>query len=92
MLPPGGTLSAGQPANIVVQPLVNGLTPGVYQNGDVVVSDGSMRTVTVTAVAPGAQRPLLPRPRCTAPSVLKVVFTELSTGSRFRWGSRARLR
>jgi adhesin/invasin len=93
VLPPGGTLSAGQPATIVVQPRVDGLAPGVYQGTlTLSFSDGSMRTITivfvVTAGAPGGQA-TQPTPETTGaacPSLLKVVFTGLSTGSRVSVG------
>jgi len=88
VLPPGGTLTAGQPATIVVQPQVGALAPGVYQGTlTLSFSDGSMRTVTiifvVTAGAPGgpANQPAADAPAAACPSLLKVVFTALSTGT-----------
>ena len=88
VLPPGGTLSAGQPATIVVQPRVDGLAPGVYQGMlTLSFSDGSTRTATivfvVTAGPPGgkANRPIPETTAAACPSLLKVVFTALSTGS-----------
>jgi uncharacterized protein (TIGR03437 family) len=88
ILPPGGTVPAGGPATIVVQPLVDGLAPGVYQGTlTLSFSDGSMRTVTivfvVTAAAPSGQaaQSIADATAAACPSLLKVVFTELSTGS-----------
>jgi len=89
VLPPGGTVTAGGPATIVVQPMVAGLAPGVYQGTlTLSFSDGSMRNVTivfvVTAAAPGAgaaSQRIADATAAVCPSLLKVVFTEISTGS-----------
>jgi trimeric autotransporter adhesin len=88
VLPPGGTVTAGQPATIVVQPRVGGLAPGVYQGTlTLSFSDGSIRTVTVvfvvtaSASAVPASHTIADATGPACPSVLKVVFTELSTGS-----------
>ncbi len=88
VLPPGGTVTAGEPATIVVQPIVDGLAPGVYQGTlTLLFSDGSLRTVTivfvVTVATPGGQaaHSIAKATVAACPSLLKVVFTELSTGS-----------
>jgi uncharacterized protein (TIGR03437 family) len=88
VLPPGGTVTAGAPATIVVQPQINGLAPGIYQGIlTLSFSDGSARTVTivfvVTAGAPGGQarQSITETAAPACPSLLKVVFTQLSTGS-----------
>ena len=89
VLPPGGTVTAGEPATIVVQPIVDGLAPGVYQGTlTLSFSDGSTRTVTIVFVVTAARRADKRASRCdrdrraaACPSLLKVVFTELSTGS-----------
>ena len=95
-LPAGGTVTAGAPVNLVVQPIVDGLAPGVYQ-GTLALSfsDGSVRTVMVVFVSDGSRdrrhRERRRRRRAHAgdyeglsrtgvcPSLLKVVFTLLST-------------
>ncbi len=54
-LPRDGTLTAAQPAQIVVQPVIAGLAAGVY-HGTLTISfsDGNTRTVTIVlVVAPG---------------------------------------
>ncbi len=88
VLPPGGTVTAIGPATIVVQPIVDGLTTGVYQGTlTLSFSDGNTRTVTivfvVTAGTPAGQinQPIADAATAACPSLLKVVFTELSTGS-----------
>ena len=91
VLPPSGTVTASEPVAIVLQPIVDGLAPGVYQATlTLSFSDGNTRTVTivfvVTAPAPGAQssQPVTQATGAvgaSCPSLLKVVFTELSAGS-----------
>ena len=87
VLPPAGTVTAQTQATIVVQPLVNGLAPGVYQGAVTLsFSDGTIRTVTVlfvvTTTTPAQSSQSFPdttAPAC--PSSLKAVFTALSAGS-----------
>ncbi len=87
-LPPGGTVTAGSPTAIQVQPIVDGLTPGVYRGTlTLSFSDGNSRTVNVvfivTAPVPGGQsnKPGSQPTAAACPSVLNVVFTQLSAGS-----------
>ena len=88
VLPPGGTVTNSGPTTIVVQPQVQGLAQGVYQ-GTVTLSfsDGTIRNLTValvvTAATTGGQGDYLTADTTGAscPSLLKVVFTQLSTGS-----------
>jgi trimeric autotransporter adhesin len=84
ILPPGGTVTAGSPTPIQVQPIVDGLAPAVYQ-GTVTLtfSDGSTRAVNivfiVTAASPSSHA--VKPAATTCPSLLNVVFTQLSAGS-----------
>jgi len=86
VLPPAGTVTAVSPATIVVQALVNGLSPGVYQ-GTVTMSfsDGTVRTITIVFVVtsgnPGGQEQIPHITAGTCPSLLKVVFTQLAGGT-----------
>ncbi len=88
VLPPGGTVTANAQTAIVVQPIVDGLAPGVYQaTVTLSFSDGNTRTVTVVFVVTGAASateaslPVTEAAGTACPSLLKVVFTELATGS-----------
>lgn len=88
ILPPGGTVTAGSPTAIQVQPIVDGLAPGVYRGTlTLSFSDGNTRAVNVvfivTAAAPASQANKLaaPGPAAACPSLLNVVFTQLSAGS-----------
>ncbi len=84
VLPPGGTVTTGAAVSIVVQPIVSGLAPGVYEGAlTLSFSDGSTRAVRIVFVVVAA--PLAPsyvRSPCPGGRVLMlVVFTQLSTGS-----------
>ena len=88
VLPPGGTVTANAQTAIVVQPIVDGLAPGVYQASVTLsFSDGNTRTVTIVFVVTGAasatktSQPVTEAAGKACPSLLKIVFTELATGS-----------
>jgi len=91
-LPPGGTVTAGAPATIQIQPLVDGLAAGVYRGTlTLSFSDGNSRTVNVvfivtaagagSSAASGSVGSSAARDAAACPSQLSVVFTQLSAGS-----------
>ena len=88
ILPPGGTVTADGPVPIVVQPMLDGLAPGVYQGTlTLSFSDGSIRTVTIVFVVTGpapdgqARHSIPDATGAACPTLLDVVFTNLSSGS-----------
>jgi len=92
-LPPNGTITQAQPAQIVVQPVTSDLAPGVYRGSlTIVFSDDNTRTVALLLVvtAGGTNGVVSSATRNPAsrdvggscvPTTLAPVFTGILTGS-----------
>lgn len=86
-LPASGSISAAQPARIVVQPQIAGLAPAIYRGTlTLSFSDGNTRNIAIVLVLvpPGSGRSSSPsfaqaQAACT-PTTLAPVFTLMSNG------------
>jgi len=83
-LPTGGTITPTQPQEIVIQPDLTGLKPGVYRGVlTLSFSDGNTRAVSLVLVVipAGSSLPAARTSPACKPSTLAPVFTQLANAS-----------